>query len=62
LTERSSVAVLPRAGPEERVAFTAVIVEQVRVDRSGERRIVELERKVIAALLRALRPRCSDLD
>src|SRR5579864_5579906 len=61
MTERPSVAVLPRARPEQRVAFTAFIIEQVRVDRSGEGRIVELERKVVAALLGALRPGCSDL-
>jgi len=54
--ELSSIAVLARARPEQRIAFAAFIVEKVRIDRRIERGIVELEREIIAALLGALRP------
>src|SRR3981189_1404832 len=58
---RPSVAVLARPRPEQGVAFAAYVVEQVRVDRCVEGRIVKLERKVVAAFLGALRPGCADL-
>ena len=52
----ASVGALTRAGPDEGVAFAVLVVEEVRVDRRVERRIVELERQVVAALFGALRP------
>jgi hypothetical protein len=62
VAELASVGALARAGPDEGVAFAVLVVEQVRVDRRVERRIVELEREVIAALFGALRPRGADLS
>jgi hypothetical protein len=58
----ASVVVLAGARPDQGIAFAALVVEQVGVDRRGEGGIVELEREVITALLGALRPRRSDLD
>jgi hypothetical protein len=55
------LAVLSRPRPEQREAFTALIVEQVRVDRRVEGGIVELEREVVAAFFGALRPGGPDL-
>ena len=54
-----SVAVgLAAAGPDQGVGLGAFVVEEVRVDRRIEARIVELDREIIAALGGALRP-CS---
>src|SRR5580700_10751407 len=61
LTEWVLLAVLARPRPEQGVAFAALIVEQVRVDRRVEGRIVELERQVVAALLGAFGPGGADL-
>ena len=57
---RTSLAVAAGGtGPDE--AETAVLVlEEVGVDRSGEARIVELEAKIVAALVRLLGPGGSD--
>src|SRR6188472_1356312 len=55
------LAVFARPRPEQGVAFTAFVIEQVRVDRRVEGGVVELEREVVAAFLRALRPSCTDL-
>src|ERR1700722_16011489 len=55
------LAVLSRPRPEQREAFTALIVEQVRVDWCIEGGVVELEREVVAAFLGALRPGGADL-
>jgi hypothetical protein len=52
----ASVDALARARPDQGVAFAVLVVEQVGVDRRVERRIVELEREVVAALFGALRP------
>src|SRR5215472_2617419 len=57
----ASVGALTRARPDEAVAFAILVTEQVRVDRRVEGRIVELEREILAALFRALRPRRPDL-
>jgi len=62
LIQIGSVAIgLAAAGPDERVAFTILIVEQVGEDRRVEARIVEFEREIVAALVRALRPDGTDL-
>jgi hypothetical protein len=55
------LAVLSRPRPEQREAFAALVIEQVRVDRRVEGGVVELERQVVAAFLGALRPGCADL-
>ena len=52
---RSVGAGLAAAGPDQRVAGAVFRVEQVGVDRLGEGRIVELDREVVAAFVRALR-------
>jgi hypothetical protein len=57
-----SIGALARPRPEEGVAFAALVIEEIRVDRRVERRIVELQRQIIATFLGALRPRCPDLD
>ena len=58
-----SVAVgLAAAGPDQGVGLGAFVVEEVRVDRRIEARIVELDREIIAALVGALGPRGSDLS
>ena len=56
------LAVLSRPRPEQREAFTALIVEQVRVDWCIEGGVVELEREVVAAFLGALGPSGADLS
>ena len=46
----SSVAVrLAAARPDQRVAFAVFVVEEIGVDRRREARIVELDRKIVAA-------------
>ena len=45
-----------RAGPDELEAFLAFHLGERCVDRGGEARIVELDREVVAALLRGLLP------
>src|ERR1700722_5129477 len=55
------LAVLSRPRPEQREAFTALIVEQVGVDWCIEGGVVDLEREVVAAFLGALRPGGTDL-
>ena len=52
---------LAAAGPDERVALAALFVEEVRVDRSVEARIVQLDREVVAAFAGALGPGGADL-
>src|SRR5204863_303858 len=49
-------------GPDQRVTLTLFVVEEVRVDRRGEARIVQLQAKVLAALVRAPGPCGSDLS
>ena len=61
LRQRVLVAVLAGPRPEQGEAFAILVVEQVRIDRCVERGIVELEREVVAALFRALRPGRPDL-
>src|SRR5215467_7759782 len=57
-----SVAVGPAAArPDQAEGLAAFVIEEVGVDRRGEARIVELDRQVIAALVRALRPGGADL-
>ena len=57
-----SVSVLPPgAGPDEGVAVALLVVEEVGVNRRVERRIVQLDREVIATLGGALRPGGPDL-
>src|SRR5713226_8564442 len=57
-----SVAVRPAAArPDEAEGLAAFVVEEVGVDRRVEARIVELDRKIIAALAGALRPGGADL-
>jgi hypothetical protein len=51
---------LAAAGPDQGVGLGAFVVEEVRVDRRIEARIVELDREIIAALVGALGPRGSD--
>ena len=52
-----------RAGPDELVAIFAFHLGERRVDRSGEARIVELNREVVAVgLCRALLPGGAELD
>ena len=59
---RGSVAPAPvGAGPDERVTFAVLVIEEVGVDRGVEARIVELEAEVFAALVGALGPGCADL-
>src|SRR5262249_53302564 len=50
-----SVSALSRPRPKQGVSFSALIVEQVRVDRRVERGVVELERAIGPAFLGALR-------
>ena len=57
-----SVAVgLAAAGPDEGVAVAVLVVEEVRVDRRVEARIVQLDREIVTALVGALRPSGPDL-
>src|SRR5579871_4454315 len=58
---KASVAALARPRPDEGVTVALFVVEQVRVDRGVERRVVELEREIVAPLLGALRPGGPDL-
>ena len=60
--ERALLAVLARPRPKQGVAFAALVVEQVRVDRRIEGRVIELEREIVATFLGALRPGGSDLS
>jgi hypothetical protein len=50
------------AGPNQAVALTFLVVEEVGVDGSIEARIIELEAEIIAALVGALGPCGSDLN
>src|SRR5258707_13158727 len=54
-------AVLARPRPQQGLALATFVIEQVRVDRGVEGGVVEFEREIISAFLRALRPACSDL-
>src|SRR6266481_3645797 len=63
----ASVAVLlAAAGPDEGEAL-AIVFDEVGIDRSGEARIVQLDREIVAAFAGALRPggpdlRAADID
>jgi hypothetical protein len=57
----SLLAVLAGPRPQQGEAFASLVVEQVRVDRSVEGGIVELEREIVATFLGALRPGGADL-
>ena len=57
----ASLAVLAWPRPQQSVAFAALVIEQIGVDRCVEGGIVELEREVVGALFRALRPGRPDL-
>lgn len=50
-----------RAGPDEGEGFAFLVVEEVRVDRGVEARIVELEAQIVAALIGGLGPGGADL-
>ena len=52
---------LAAARPDERVALAVFVVEEVRVDRSVEARVVQLDRQVVAAFVGALGPGGADL-
>ena len=52
---------LAAAGPDEGVAITAFIVEQVGVDRRAEARVIQLDREIVASLGGAFRPPCPQL-
>src|SRR5712671_2946947 len=54
--DRALLAVLARPRPQQGVAFATLVVEQVGVDGRREGGVVELERKVVATFLGALRP------
>ena len=53
---------LLRPRPDQGVAVALFVVEEVRVDRSVEARIVELDREVVAVLFRALLPGGAEFD
>jgi hypothetical protein len=54
---RSSVALAAiGTGPDEAAGLCSFVMDEVGVDRRAEARIVELDREVVAALGRALRP------
>ena len=55
-----SRASLLRARPDQGVATALFVVEKVRVDRSVEARIVELDREVVALFRGALGPGGTD--
>src|ERR1700730_14335544 len=56
------LAVRPAAaGPDKSVALGVLVLEEIGVDGRREARIVEVERKVVAALIGALRPGGPDL-
>ena len=57
----SIAAALSAAGPDQGVGLGAFVVEEVRVDRRIEARIVELDREIIAAVVGALGPGGPDL-
>jgi hypothetical protein len=48
-------------GPDEAAGLGAFIMDEVGVDRRVEARVVELDREVVAAFGRALRPTCTYL-
>ena len=50
------------AGPDQEEAFLAFHFDQIGVDRSGEARIVQLDREVVAALFGGLLPGGAELD
>ena len=52
---------LTAAGPDQGVALTAFIVEQIGVDRHAEAGVIQLDRDVIPPLVGALRPPGPDL-
>ena len=57
-----SVAVgLVPAGPDQRMPFATLIVEEVGVDRGVEAWIVELDGEIVTTLAGALRPGGADL-
>ena len=59
----ASVAVAAAgAGPDEAESFAVLVVEQVGVDRGVEARVVQLETKIVAALVGALGPGGADLS
>jgi hypothetical protein len=53
---REVAVLLATTRPDEGEGFAAFVVEEVGVDRSGEARIVELDREIVATLAGALRP------
>ena len=63
LGQSGSVAVLlATTRPDEGKGLAAFVVEEVGVDWTGEARIVELNREIVAFLGGALRPGGSDLS
>jgi hypothetical protein len=52
---------LAAAGPDEVVAFSILVVEEVGVNRRAKARIVQLDQEIVSALVGALRPGGSDL-
>ncbi len=53
---------LAAAGPDQAVAVTAFIIEQIGVDRRAEAGVIQLDRDIIPPLVGALRPPGSDLS
>src|ERR1700678_3317044 len=53
---------LAAARPDQGRGVAILVVEEAGVDRSGEARVVKLDREVVAALVRALGPGCPDLS
>src|SRR6202522_4253918 len=53
---------LAAARPDQGRGLAILVFEEAGVDRSGEARIVKLDREVGAALVRALGPGCPDLS
>ena len=59
----ASVAAPPvGTGPDQRVGVRVLVVEEVGVDGAVERRVVQLEAQIVAALVGALGPGGPDLD
>jgi hypothetical protein len=52
---------LAAAGPDEGEAFAVLVLDEVRVDRGVETRVVKLDRKILALLRGALQPGGADL-
>jgi hypothetical protein len=61
VAEASVAVAAAGAGPDEAETFAVLVVEQVGVDRGVKARVVQLETKIVAALVGALGPGGADL-